>query len=161
MRSASVPCYRKTETTPMLNPKAILRFWSKVRFSSRGCWLWQGGKSDNGYGSFWHGHRNWRTHRVSWQLAYGSTPKSALVCHHCDVKLCVRPDHLFLGDHFTNQQDSYLKGRSTFKLDAAAVRKIRQLLGLGKSQSAIARKFGVTRTCIWDALHGRTWRHGV
>jgi hypothetical protein len=33
------------------------------------------------------------------------------VLHRCDVKACVRPDHLFLGNQSDNLSDAALKGR--------------------------------------------------
>lgn len=51
--------------------------------------------------------------RVSWQLHNGPIPAGIDVCHHCDVPLCVNPDHLFLGTRRENMQDSLRKGRYT------------------------------------------------
>ena len=35
----------------------------------------------------------------------GPIPDGLFVCHQCDVKLCVRPDHFFLGTQADNMAD--------------------------------------------------------
>lgn len=52
-------------------------------------------------------------HRVAWELEYGSIPEGMLVCHHCDVKSCQNPTHLFLGTPLDNMQDRDQKGRNS------------------------------------------------
>ena len=43
------------------------------------------------------------------------------------------------------------------KLTAEQVRLIRALLANGRSQSDVARDYGVTKSTIADIRHGRTW----
>lgn len=71
-----------------------------------GCWIWLG-KMFSGYGQM--GHRF--AHRVSFEKHKGSIPRGIYVCHSCDVKICVNPDHLFLGTQKVNLQDMASKGR--------------------------------------------------
>jgi HNH endonuclease len=92
-----------------------LRFWSKVREDNSGCWLWTGARYYNGYGVMRVGGRydgfNTGAHRIAWQLTRGPIKDGLMVCHRCDVKLCVNPDHLFLGTGSENARDSVQKGR--------------------------------------------------
>lgn len=91
------------------NPTLPARFWAKVD-KTEGCWLWIAG-SRGQYGSIKISGQVVDAHRVSWQLAYGAIPDGLCVCHKCDVPLCVRPDHLFLGTKLDNNRDMYAKGR--------------------------------------------------
>lgn len=91
--------------------RARVRFFAKVKKTDT-CWLWTANQTGTGYGAFnYRGRSSFKAHRASWILHYGEIPGKLLVCHHCDVKLCVRPDHLFLGTHSDNAQDCIRKGR--------------------------------------------------
>lgn len=72
-----------------------------------GCWLWIGKVAHNGYG-IWG---NERAHRKSYRLHKGPIPDGLFVCHTCDVRSCINPDHLWLGTHKENMQDIVNKGR--------------------------------------------------
>ena len=72
-----------------------------------GCWLWKGLKFRSGYGRI--GDK--RTHRVFYEHYIGPIPKGMCVCHMCDVKHCVNPDHLWLGTHTDNHKDCEQKNR--------------------------------------------------
>jgi hypothetical protein len=87
------------------------RFYAKVAYSDEGCWLWAGSKYANGYGEIKVDGKKAYAHRVAWALENGPIPAGASVLHHCDVRACVRHDHLFLGDHNANMADMKAKGR--------------------------------------------------
>jgi len=104
----SIPCSIHHRTTM---PCIVTRFWSHVR-KTDDCWLWCGPKNAYGYGTFNISANPVRAHRFAYELTYGLILPGLLCCHHCDVRLCVRPEHLFLGTNGDNLRDMSSKGRS-------------------------------------------------
>jgi hypothetical protein len=138
-----------------------LRFWSKVRKlpGPNACWEWQGALiPETGYGQFKLGGKPVATHRYAYETRVGPIPPGLLVCHSCDNRKCVRPDHLFLGTYEDNMRDMAEKGRARAKLSEDDVREIRKL-GQVMSPSAIAKRYGVAQSTIRFVLDGRTWKH--
>lgn len=78
-----------------------------------GCHIWLGSLTHNGYGIFFRdkNHRNERAHRFAYALKHGPIPEGMQVCHSCDERSCVNPDHLFIGSAQDNTDDMMRKGR--------------------------------------------------
>lgn len=92
-------------------------FWSKTRLRRNGCIEWLGGQNGFGYGCVRFEGKIVSTHRLSWILTNGDIPKhdsfhGICVLHKCDNRLCVNPDHLFLGTQLDNVTDMYDKKRN-------------------------------------------------
>ena len=91
------------------------RFWEKVDKTGE-CWLWIGSRFPNGYGHFHIKNENGKfktigAHRFSYQLATGSqVPSDMVVAHKCNVKGCVRPDHLYAATYQQNTLDALKDG---------------------------------------------------
>ena len=137
------------------------RFWSYVH-KTDSCWLWRG-HIENGYGRLCFNRKDTRAHRVAWTLTHGNIPGGLLVLHKCDVRLCVRPDHLFLGTTRDNVNDAISKHRHTrgemhgnHKLTADDVRFIRAST---ESNRSLATRFGVHITRIGHIRARKSWRH--
>jgi hypothetical protein len=133
-----------------------------------GCWLWPGGKNSWGYGVITAEGRVQSAHRVSWEVHHGPIPAGMQVCHRCDVRDCVRPDHLFLGTAKDNVADMDAKGRrgrgwkavrrgemhQAAKLSDAEAAAVREAVGLGESRRSVARRFGISHTYVGMLVRG-------
>jgi len=89
------------------------KFWKHVN-KTEDCWLWTGGQI-KGYGQISTPEKKY-AHRFSWEIHSGAIPVGLCVLHKCDVPLCVRPDHLFLGTDKDNTKDRIEKGRGNVRL---------------------------------------------
>jgi len=147
------------------------------------CWPWnrkpphQHKKNERGgYGHF----KGKGAHRVMWVLVNGPLPADPKkvghskvakleVCHRCDVRNCVQPAHLFVGDHQANHGDAAAKGRKVSpgtggtKLTAEIVIAMRLAVQAGASRESQARKYGVVVSTAFKAIAGTgphgTWKH--
>ncbi len=94
------------------------RFWEKVLFLTYdgGCWIWTGGVS-GGYGYIGRGGTSnmMKASQASWILNRGPIPDGFQLLHCCpnrDNRLCIRPDHLYLGTNVENVRDRMLRGNT-------------------------------------------------
>lgn len=124
-----------------------------------GCWEWNGGKDDRGYGH----HQLGRVHRVMYQLHHGVTlTRDRFVCHHCDNPPCMNPAHLFMGSATDNMRDASRKRRlrtgnfSPFmKITDRNVRRLRaDYAAGGVSYADLAARYGVSRGLVGQIVRG-------
>lgn len=154
----------------MMWPSLEHRFWRSVSpCPNTGCWFWTGAAWKN-YGVIYGEGRYWVATHLSMRFADRPSPyEGAQACHHCDVRLCVNPDHLYWGDQSANVQDSYdrqrrispLAGRigernTNVKLTEADVRDI---LSSPLKSPALANQYGVAHSTIRRIRTRKTWGH--
>lgn len=141
-----------------------------VVVAESGCWIWVASLfQSSGYGQFNPRGGNGPTtaHRYSYELHKGPVPDGYFVCHRCDVRSCVNPDHLFAGTPKDNVHDMMRKGRDVRaplkgSKNPAAKLSESDVLGVMKSDKRsglIAAELGVCTQTITDIRGGRKWRH--
>lgn len=96
---------------------AETRLLLRTTMPGDGCWEWQGAVDSGGYGRVSVDGKQYRTHRLAWELFHGPIPEhdsyhGACICHRCDNRRCVRPDHLFIATQDVNMRDKARKGRA-------------------------------------------------
>jgi hypothetical protein len=131
------------------------------------CWRWVGAIQGTGYGGFWLNRKLEYSHRVSYMLFNGIISKNFDVCHACDNRWCVNPDHLFLGSRKENMFDAIKKGRTAkgerdgnSTLTNEQVREIKKKHSQGGyTHRELAKEYGVVHSTIGCILREKTWTH--
>lgn len=129
-------------------------------FDSETCWEWLGAEKLNGYGNVRVGSSNMPAHRRSYQLFVGD-PKSGFdVCHICDNRCCVNPDHLFLGSRKDNMQDAKLKGRIKHgrHLQKEQVIAVAEMIEGGAKLRVISNQLGIGYGTLSNIKAGRSYK---
>lgn len=84
------------------------------RRTARGCLISHLAPNKKGYVPLSVGGRTGkkvRAHRFIYEQLFGELLKEELVMHECDVRNCIEPNHLYVGDAQDNSDDMKLKGR--------------------------------------------------
>lgn len=136
-----------------------------------GCWIWMAStKGKTGYGKFTTDgdHKNISAHRYSYIRYKGAIPSGMCVCHSCDIRLCVNPDHLFLGTHQDNVDDMVQKGRTKnavgednhSKLTTEDVINIRiEYEDIRTSHRDLGKKYNISHSTVGNIIRRKKWKH--
>jgi len=62
------------------------------------CIEWTGKLNPGGYGYIYAYKKVWTAHRLSYLVNKGFLPDSLYICHKCNNKKCINPEHLYAGD---------------------------------------------------------------
>ena len=132
-------------------------FWQRVTFGD-GCWEHRGSLGSHGYPQATGGPRgtSYPAHRVCWLLFVGEVPAGMFVCHRCNNRKCVRPDHLYVGTHKQNMDDMARAGHPNRALTEDQVRRIRSTAEPAKS---LASEMRVSPDTIRNVRRGAVYRH--
>ena len=134
------------------------------------CWFLPNKPAVTGYIQvtvFYAGKRyNTNAHRVSYQIFKGEILNNLHVCHSCDVRNCINPNHLWLGTVQQNLEDRKIKGRNAAgenhgnsKLTANDVNNIRNSY-FNKTMSVInlCKYYSLGKSTVYDIISGKSWR---
>lgn len=149
-------------------PPLIDKFRLYTKQESNGCLVWIAGKTSDGYGVVSAGGSSKLAHRVSYELKHGIKVGVKLVCHTCDNRSCVNPDHLFVGTQKDNMLDMRLKNRrkgigcnesnGRAKLTMDIVKEIRKERLQGLLLKDLAIKYGVGISTIARVARQENWK---
>lgn len=160
-----------------LHPEDMERFWRNVLIPDNpdGCWLWTGDHFNNGYPRF--GLDGWQhiATRVAYAVYHGKEA-DGFVCHTCDTPLCVKPMHLWDGDHTENMRDMVSKHRHFAMTHPELIRRgtdspfailteeqviqIRHRYDAGDhGMTAMGLEYGVSPSNIWQIVRRNSWKH--
>jgi hypothetical protein len=155
-----------------MNQKDLARFERSVA-KTEACWLWTGTVRSDGYGVMSVGGRGGRivaAHRLAYEHYVRAIPSLAehhgfCVCHICDVRACVNPEHLFIAPQRVNLLDAQMKGRlrgRRAKLSDEDVREMRRLYAVGDTTTQeIADRYGCSQPYVSRVLRGTRRAHPV
>jgi hypothetical protein len=132
------------------NEDRILQHYKE---DDNGCWIWQKSKDNHGYGMVRdpRSSRSEKAHRVSYRMFVGDIPEGKSVCHSCDVRACVNPDHLYCGTAKDNMRDAVERGRLSKKRTTLTPEQKKQIVILkegGATKIEIAEAFGVCQQVV-------------
>ncbi|GAA4891093.1 HNH endonuclease signature motif containing protein [Streptomyces coeruleoprunus] len=140
-----------------------------------GCIVWTRYTRPAGYGQMGVGSTVLDVHRVSYALEHGDIPVGMSVLHHCDVRRCFHPGHLYAGTHADNMRDMWERGRGNrnrglsngnTRLPPAQVAEIRarfeprfriQRGGTRSNAKELSEEYGITPQYVSQLARG-LWR---
>lgn len=160
-----------------LSTSDLTRFHDSIIVSMAGCWEWTGHRNHDGYGIFRvNGTVRRMAHRISHVIRTGlPIPEGTEICHRCDNRACVNPDHLFEGSHSDNMRDMHAKRRNFHvtkpdriakgaihggsKLTEEQAIDIIRRCKAGEKQKAVGAIYGIRQGHVTRIVNGQRWAH--
>lgn len=141
------------------------RFLSKVDapgFDPEACWPWTGAGKGNGYGHVSIDGVSMVASRAAYMLFVSDDIGDGVeVCHTCDNRWCVNPDHLFLGSRADNMADMKQKGRGAGgcrkHLREDQVQEVHRRLKAGHSPRRVANQMNINYGTVTAIQAGRSY----
>lgn len=153
----------------MRNNKCKTALWlkSKTKVTESGCWQWTAGKHGVGYACVPAAiHKSRYGHRAMYEAVVSNIPQGMYVLHSCDNRLCINPEHLFVGSHIDNVKDMHSKNRHrggsmpneknpSCKFSDETIREIKSLRGK-LSLRKITNTYGISETQLLRVYRGES-----
>lgn len=134
-----------------------------TRIPESGCWIWMSSLNKGGYGRVCAGKKPFFAHRVSYEQKHGSIPNGMMALHHCDVRCCVNPDHIFIGTQKDNMTDKVRKNRQAKGINHGNAKltedQVREIKSSSETSIKLAAKFNYSASMIREIKNGNLWKH--
>lgn len=134
-----------------------------IRIPESGCWIWMSTIEKSGYGRVCAGKKPFFAHRVSYEQKYGVIPNGMMALHHCDVRCCVNPDHIFIGTQKDNMTDKVRKNRQAKGINHGNAKltedQVREIKYSSETSIKLAAKFNYSASMIREIKNGNLWKH--
>jgi len=91
----------------------------RVFITESGCWVWKLSLDEGGYGKAKYKSKTYKAHRLAYEAFKGKIPKGKVLCHTCDCRHCVNPEHLIASTQKRNMKEMVKRGRHTCKIGNA------------------------------------------
>lgn len=128
----------------------IERFNRPVTLDEKGCWIWGGAISHRGYGKLGNA--------FAYAIVCGMVGLTCKVgfelCHSCNNKKCVNPNHIYIGTHEDNIRDAVAAMAGPRRITDEGYRMIEELDIQKVPRAEIARRMNVSRAIISNFLNG-------
>lgn len=146
-----------------------VRLLERTKSTDSGCMEYQGCIQANGYSRATVQRKADYGHRHIYRLLKGDIPDGLDVCHRCDNRKCINPDHLFLGTRRENMADAVSKGRQArgaslphTKLTTFITQEIAAMAKQGLPYKEIAARFGICKQHAGQiAIKNGVRRYGI
>lgn len=120
----------------------------------------------NGYPKMKFKNKTWRINRFMYCLYYQQSPddiKNYVLCHTCDNRLCVNPEHLIKSTQDYNMKDMVNKNRSPIGERNSRAKltenDVNFILDSEMNNNELAIVFEVTSRTIKNVRKKLTWKH--
>jgi len=86
-----------------------------------------------------------------------------MALHHCDVRCCVNPDHIFVGTQQDNMTDKVLKNRQAKGMNHGNAKltedQVREIKSSSETSIKLSAKFNYSASMIRAIKNGYIWKH--
>lgn len=137
-----------------------------IRIDENNCFLVTTHKGNAyGYPRINIGGKDVLIHRLVYKEMYGEIKGGLFIRHKCDIRMCVNPEHLIIGNHKENMKDMTDRKRQAkgikngrAKLTESEVLEIRSIYP-ELSYEKLAKKYNVSRFVTYAVVKRKTWKH--